>query len=205
MSVEIKDEDMKQELRYQSAFSVLVSERIASEQVDLTKLNQSDFELAALLSLNKSAECKAVGRKMGIQTPKVTMVEVEDESWAELHKLPKSPVHILEEVLDQTPNSRQEVPSIHEVKQRKPTIEEVEDEFWEEYYRILKSSKHIMEDNFQEADTELRESHFSRSDIPTSKDFSTNSDDPLMEDLAHHPPQLEPPPTDQDKPIRLPK
>lgn len=43
------------------------------------------------------------------------------------------------------------------------------------------------------------------SDIPIPKDFSMNSDDPPMKFFAHHPPPLRPPPTDQDKPIQLPK
>ena len=208
MSVEAEDEITEQEIMYQSAFSVLVSKRIASEQVDLTKFNQSDFELAALLSLSKEdlgVDRKAVGRKMGILTPKVTMVEIEDESWAELRKLPKSPVHILEEISDKIPNLRQEAPSISEIKRQKPTVEEVEDKFWEEYYKIPKSSEYILEDGFHKVDTKFKESHFSHSGIPIPRDFSTNSDDPPTENLAHHLPPLRPPPTDQDKPIRLPK
>ena len=205
MSVETDNEASEQELMYQSAFSVLVSERIASEQVDLAKFNQSDFESAALLSLSTKdsrTEHKPVGRKMGITAPKVTMVEIEDESWAELGALPKSPVHILEEILDKTLEPAQEVPKVPQLEKRKPTIEEIEDEFWEEYYKIPKSSDHILEDAFPENNVEFKESHFSRTDIPIPKDFSTNSDDP-PDKISHGLPPPGPPPMDQDKPIRL--
>lgn len=90
---------------YQNAFSILVSERIAAEQVDLAKFNQSDVELAALLSLNSEdsdSEHKTVRGKKGISIPKVTVVEIEDESWADLRKLPKSSAHILEEIVEET-------------------------------------------------------------------------------------------------------
>lgn len=73
---------------YQSAFSVLVSERIASEQVNLSKFNQLDFESAALLSLSEedlSPERKTVRVKERTPTPKVTMVEIEDESRGQSH------------------------------------------------------------------------------------------------------------------------
>ena len=56
--VEIKDET-EAKMLYQSTFSVLVSERIASKQVNLCKLKQMDFELAALMILaNQGMECK---------------------------------------------------------------------------------------------------------------------------------------------------
>jgi len=212
MSVQTDNENTEQEIMYQSAFSVLVSERIAAEQVDLTKFNQSDFEVAALLSLNRedlNTECKAIGGKRGAPTLKVTVEEVKDESWMELRKLPKSPAHVLEEILDETSELKQEpeVPSIPKIEQHKPTIEEVEDKFWEEYYKIPKSNRHTMEDSFIKAHTEFKESHFSCSDTSSPKDFSTNSDDPLTDSdkFIHHPPPLKPPPTDQDKPIRLSK
>jgi len=58
MSVEIND-DTEAKMLYQSAFSVLVLERIASEQVDLCKLEQMDFESAALTILaNQGTERK---------------------------------------------------------------------------------------------------------------------------------------------------
>ena len=209
MSVKTDCETSEEEMLYQSTFSVLVSERIASEQVDLYKFNQSDFESAALLSLSEedlSPEHKTVRVKERTPTPKVTMVEIEDESWAESRNLPKSPVHVLEEILEKTSELKQEAPSKPEIKQQKPTVEEVEDEFWGEYYKIPKSDRHILDDALNEANPEVKESHFSHSDIPTPKDFSMNSDDPPTENsFTHHLPPLRPPPTDQDKPIRLPK
>jgi len=119
MSVEMENKDSEQEIMYQSAFSVLVSKRITSEQIDLAKFNQSDFEVEALLSLNKedvSTEHKARSGKMRTPMPKVTVEEVEDESWMELQNLPKSLVHILEEILDETLEQGQEVPSTPKIQ-----------------------------------------------------------------------------------------
>ena len=188
---EATDEDTETEMMYQSAFSVLISERLASEKAHLDKLNNQDFESAVLLTLaNQRTERKTGEGITHVTTPKVTVEEVEDESWAALRKLPKSTHYIMEET---------ELKAVDEIKDppetpaSKVSMEEVEDEFWQEYYKLPKSPHHVLDDNWSDEEV-LKESNFTK---------AQNQDEPLSENLPHHLPPMEPPPTNHGKPIRL--
>ena len=94
---------------YQSAFSILLSQRLATSQIDLNRV-KSDFEAAvhyedinAFSVENSVNERKPEGRRQ------VTVQEIEDEAWLEAHSKPKSLKHLLynvnEEVEEERPAS----------------------------------------------------------------------------------------------------
>ena len=209
MSIEIEDET-EAELLYQSAFSVLVSERIASEQVDLSKLDRTDFEVAALLTLTtQGTERKTAKQQVDSKVCKVTMEEIKDESWITFRKLPKSPTQILEETEIEKPkrDKREEVtqePRVTQAKARpsKVSIEEIKDEYWQDYYKMPKSSIHVLEDNSPEP-CEVKESLFTHEDEESMFEDFSDKENPLPHSPNLPPPLPGPPPT--EKPVRLPK
>ena len=91
---------------YQSAYGILLSQCLASSQIDLDRV-KSDFE-AAIHSDNLSKlkvegnanECKSKGRR------RVTVQEVEDESWLEARSKPKSSKHLLYNVNEEANEER---------------------------------------------------------------------------------------------------
>jgi hypothetical protein len=132
---------------YQSAFGILLSQRLASMQVDESKIQQGFDEAAHCdQTIVVSSGCKSkVKARIACKT---TIEEVEDEFWEEERNRPKSASHILCHASDKEPlnlNTVEErpAPSKHPTKQT--TIEEIEDEAWEAHHRKPKSSKHIME------------------------------------------------------------
>jgi hypothetical protein len=82
---------------YQSAYGILLSQRVASLQVDRAKLDnqEADFKSAVCSSMSNQS-CHR--RKTGV--PPVSMVEVEDEAWEEHRNRPKSHTHVLQSVTD---------------------------------------------------------------------------------------------------------
>jgi len=163
MSVEINNET-EAKMLYQSTFSVLVSERIASEQVDLCKLEQMDCESAALMILaNQGMEHKTVKDWVTPQSQKVTIEEIGDKVWIEFRNSLKSLSHIIE------------------------SVKEIEDEFWHDYYNLPKSSVHILESDSPEP-YKMKESLFTHE----NKDpMSINIDE--LENPNLPPPLPEPP------------
>ena len=83
---------------YQSAYSILLSQRVASMQVDQSKL-EKDFKSAVCSSVNNQTYYK---RKTGVSPGKATvsMEEIEDEFWEEYRNRPKSPTCILQPAND---------------------------------------------------------------------------------------------------------
>ena len=188
---EAAEQEDETEMMYQSAFSVLISERLASEQVHLDKLDNQDFESAVLLTLtSQGTERKTSKGEVKTRSPNVTIEEIEDESWAILKKLPKSIHHILEETESETVNEVKDPPR---ASKPKVEIEEIEDESWQEYYKLPKSPHHVLDDEWTDKET-LKESHFTKAHDKDSSPF---------ENSPHQPPLTEPPPTDHGKPIRL--
>ena len=160
MSNEVAEEDAETEIIYQSAFSALVSERLASEQVHLDKLHDQDFESAVLQTFaSRGGGRKTSKGDVQVTTPRVTIEEIEDESWAALNKLPKSAHHILEEIESEVVNQIKDPPGIS--KPPKASMEEVEDEFWQEYYSLPKSFHHVLDDNWSDEEL-LKESHHAK-------------------------------------------
>ncbi|KIK05316.1 hypothetical protein K443DRAFT_91526, partial [Laccaria amethystina LaAM-08-1] len=79
---------------YQSAYSILLSQRVASLQVDHTKL-EKDFKSAVCNSTSNQSYHRRKAEKSPARAT-VSIEEVEDEHWEEHRKRPKSHAHILE-------------------------------------------------------------------------------------------------------------
>ena len=79
---------------YQSEYGILLSQRLASMQVDESKIRQ-DFEVATHCDQTNVtvSGCKSEERAVAAYT--TTIEEVEDECWEEERKLPKANVHVL--------------------------------------------------------------------------------------------------------------
>ena len=145
---------VKDDEPYQSAYGILLSQRLASMQVDESKLHQQDFEEAAhddrsriALSARKSEE-KAWGAN------KTAIEEIEDEFWDEQRRRQKANHHILfhindkesadsDAVKEQIPLTKHPTPKSSPA--RKVSVEEVEDEAWDAYRKKPKSPKHLLE------------------------------------------------------------
>ena len=92
---------------YQSAFSILLSQRLASSQIDLNRV-QSDCEAAVHCeNINASSIKKSVDEHKSEGRQQVTVQELEDESWLEARLKPKSLSYLLynmnEEVEEERP------------------------------------------------------------------------------------------------------
>ena len=99
---------------YQAAFSILLSQRLATSQIDLEQV-KSDFEAAVLLNENHTTSVEVVenGHKTG-ESYKATMEEVEDVDILQARKKPKSEKHLLYHVDEE---KQQEKP----IKTKHPT------------------------------------------------------------------------------------
>lgn len=106
---------------YQSAYSILLSQRVTSMQVDQAKLGE-DFKSAVCSSVSDQSY---YGRKTGAQPKRTTVSveEIEDEFWEEDRNRPKNYVRIMQTVDDldsayeNSPESRP-APSKHPTAQR---------------------------------------------------------------------------------------
>ena len=80
---------------YQTAFSILLSQRLATSQIDFEKV-KSDFEAAVLLNENDTPSVEVVekGHKTR-ERRKTTMEEVEDVDVLQARQKPKSERHLL--------------------------------------------------------------------------------------------------------------
>ena len=129
---------------YQSAYGILLSQRVASMQVDESKISQG-FETAIQQDRLTpiSAECKSV--EPAKSAANVAVEEIEDEFWEEERQKPKATSHILFHV-DEEVELEGEAKTPPQTKHpTKPvTIEEVEDEEWEAHRNRPKSPKHIL-------------------------------------------------------------
>ena len=88
------------ERTYRTAYSILLNQRLGGEVVNQThleeSLHQQDFKVASFLSQTREAS-KSRGRESR-NSERISVEEIEDESWAEYLAKPKSTAHILEEV-----------------------------------------------------------------------------------------------------------
>ena len=217
-------ESEKEDEYYHSAYSILLSQRVASMQVDHSKFNQ-DFDSAILNSstTRTTVGCKSSGIPSEDRRP--ALVEVEDEFWREERLHPKSAnflmYHIddLEAVeLDATktrlPPSKHPTDKKDSVernagdfeptkpqKRRAVLVEEVEDEATVAQREKPKSPKHLLVPIDEEDD-------------PPDHPISDEGSVPVELKEGHHassrhhgnqsPPLTDlPPPPPDSKPIRL--
>ena len=114
---------------YQSAYSILLSQRLASSQIDLDRV-KSDFNAAVHCDEvdTPSVEGSVIGRKSG-ERRGVTVQEVEDESWLEACSKPKALKHLLyhvnEEVEDERPLSTKHPTATETENSPSPAVEEI--------------------------------------------------------------------------------
>ena len=202
---------------YQSAYSILLSQRVASMQVDPTKLNQ-DFDAAILRSSNDrmARGCRSGG--ISLRGRETAMEEVEDEFWEEERCRPKS-VKLLMYQIDDSEAAEMDVPRTKhptqnddsrgksnatttpsKPKARMPvTVEEIEDEELIAQREKPKSPRHLLESLHEEDDTPNQ---------PSGEDSSTQEQKEVHHTSRskddHAPPLMDlPPPPPDSKPIRL--
>ena len=97
-----KDSEMEESDKlYQSAYGILLSQRLASSQIDFDRV-KSDFESAVHPSDTTalSVEGAKSGHKTG-EKRQVDVEEVEDEFWAEYRAKPKAPDRVLLDILEE--------------------------------------------------------------------------------------------------------
>ena len=183
---------------YQSAFSILLSQRLASSQIDLERV-KSDFESAVHPSDVTALSVEgARSERKTVEKHQVNVENIEDESWERSHALETSNKHSLvhtnEEPKEDAPPATKH-PTQNLSRNMPSFMEEVEDEFWAEYRAMPKSLSHILTDALEE-ETILSERNVYNSE--------TVRDVPDTKDLEHDETPF-PPPLKELKPVRMPK
>ena len=193
---------------YQSAYSILLSQRVASMQVDETKL-ESDFKSAIRVEFGNQTDVECKTRDAFVGHAKVSIEEVEDEYCALERDKPKSPTHLLihideEERLPDVPDKHDRPsPTKHPTWKPKVVIEEIEDESWRIHQAKPKSAKHLLEEVHANNDEDSAdEEHISANVGQKRKEESYAEGNSFVdtETTADIPP-----PPNIDKPIRLSK
>ena len=222
-SVEVEKEDKY----YHSAYSILLSQKVASMQVDHSKLKQ-DFDPAILKSsTNRTTEgCKS--DEVPVGNGKLELEEVEDKFWKEDRERPKAAKFLMYHVDDQEAAESDPVevkpqPTKHPStsddlqgqtngttdrseppKTRRPvTVEEVEDEAFIAQRRKPKSPRHLLVSIDDEDDSSEKRPGENRSAPSEQKEVHHTS---MTESDNHQPPPISlPPPPSDTKPTRLHK
>ena len=188
---------------YQSAYGILLSQRIAASQIDVNRL-QPGFEAAVH---EEEASVFITGRignghKTGGRH-KTTIEEVEDESVMAARSKEKSTTHTLIHVSelhkDERPQRPKHPPSPC-VQDRRASCVEVVDEFWEEHSAQPKSHVHVL---INETDAEAVDNGTTPiTGTPVTSDVNVPAE--ANSYTATHDTCLPPPPKDL-KPIRMSK
>ena len=152
-SYQNEKESMQEEELYQSAYGVLLSQKVASMQIDESKLAQ-DFKKAFRIESVQQidGECKA--REVCVGHARVSMEEIEDEYFVMDRSKPKSRTHLLVHVDDENElpdiqdKRKRSPPTKHSTRRQEVAIEEVEDESWQAYQMKPKAAKHVLEDEY---------------------------------------------------------
>lgn len=174
---------------YQTAFSILLSQRLAASQIDMDQV-KSDFEAAVLLSENDipSVEIVKEERKTG-ENYRVTVEEVEDEAILQAHDKVKAEKHLLYHI---TEDQQPEKPS----KTKHPTLSDDHPD--------SESSHHtpITPDGDEDCleTEETRRNVFVTEQGPSTKLEATDTEDFTSSQDASMPP-----PPKELKPIRMSK
>ena len=180
---------------YQSAFSILLSQRLATSQIDLNQV-KSDFKTAVHCDdFNAlSVEGNVNERKTG-ERRKVSVQEIEDESWLEARSKPKSSRHLLYSVNEEMEEERPPI-----VKH--PTAKSEEPVFSRDNSRSEQSSTGSSE-SVDKTAVPVKEEQVSA----LTSESSAETFGKVSPQGPEHPPtsvQLPPPPK-PIKPVRMPK
>lgn len=136
----------KNDEAYQSAYGILLSQRIVSMQVDDSKLSQG-FDKATHNDLTAviAGGCKSESKARNVN--RATIEEIEDEYWQEERNRPKAEslmLHHVDDIVSPALVVEIERPSPSKHPTKRPTIEEIEDEYEEEHRNKPKSPKHLL-------------------------------------------------------------
>ena len=192
---------------YQSAYGALLSQRVASMQVDETKLGQ-DFRRAIHIESVRQTDDECKAREAFVGHVQVSMEEIEDEDHVAERNKPKSPTHLLIHVdEDKLPDTQDKCkhpsPTKHPMQKQKVVIEEIEDESWKAYRMKPKSMKHILDNECLSNGENCIEEEFvtAHTSQKQREELLAETDDIVetarITDI--------PPPLKIDKPIRLHK
>lgn len=198
---------------YQSTYGILLSQRLASMQVDDSKLQQG-FDEATRSDPDTTIAGVCKSKTTARAADKVCMEEVEDEYWQEERNRPKSESLLLhhadKEIMPAlTVETERPQPSKH--PSRRTTIEEVEDKSVEAHRSKPKSQRHLLigiDEVDDVPDSSQRQSH---NQNQTAEEVSckqalhsetTTGDDITVET---HTPSASLPPPSREEPFHLKK
>ena len=200
-NIEKEPETEESDKLYQSAYSILLSQRLASTQIDLDRLS-SDFESAVRLSnvTALSVEGAISERKTG-ESRQMDVEEIVDEAVEIANAMKTSEKYLL--IHESEAHEKEPLPAIKHPAQtpRKAapiSMEEVEDDFWDEYRSKPKSTNHILEENLlatEEANEPTRTVHTS---VTETFHTAKSSEHPETSIPLPSPPK-------EIKPVRMPK
>ena len=196
----IEKADEEEDMLYQSAYSILLSQRLVSSQIDLERA-KSDFETAAHCDDvdTPSVEGSVNGHKSG-EKRRVIVEELEDEACLEARLKPKSWKHLLYNVSEEMesekpPSTKHPTPPS---KDRPPTTT---DEMTADYQTGPRSSEQIPTPSERD---EPFTNEYATAFVSENKGRNVYEDKPLTCSEPLQSQQLPPPPKDS-KPVRVPK
>ena len=132
---------------YQSAYGILLSQRVAAAQIDLNRI-QSDFDSAVRKEEANAFIAGRIGseRKTG-EHREITVEEIDDESTIAARAKKKSTVHVLIHESECHEDERPQLskhPTSTLVPDRQASCVEIEDESWAEHRARPKSEIHVL-------------------------------------------------------------
>lgn len=200
-NIEKEPEMEESDKLYQSTYSILLPQRLASTQIDLNRLSP-DFKSAVRLSnvTALSVEGAISERKTG-ESRQVDIEEIVDEAVEMANAMKTSLKYLL--IHESEAHEEEPLPAIKHPAQtpRKATpvsVEEVEDDFWDKYRTKLQSTSHILEENLlatEEANEPTRTVHTSVTETSCTAKSSEHPETSIPL----------PPPPKEIKPVRMPK
>ena len=136
----------KSDKAYQSAYGILLTQRLASMQVDDSKLHQG-FEGAIRSDPTTviAGGCKTESKARGVS--RVVMEEIEDEHWQEERDRPKAEsllLHHVDDMVTQALTVESERPPLRKHPTPTSTLEEIEDEHVQAQRIKPKSRRHLL-------------------------------------------------------------
>ena len=131
---------------YQSAYGILLSQRLASMQIDDSKVQQG-FDKAACSDLGTAIVSGCKSEPTARVANKVTVEEVEDEYWQIERSRPKAEsllLHHVDDAIKPALAVTPERPQPNKHPTRSASIEEIEDESMEAHHIKPKSQRHLL-------------------------------------------------------------
>lgn len=188
---------------YQTAFSILLSQCLATSQIDLDRVNM-DFDTAVLhdeVDISQSVELIANEHKSG-ERHRTTIEEVDDDANLEAHNKLKSEKHLLyhiDEDLQQDEPSMTKHPTQSPRQHQQTPLEKINHGF-QSQHQTESESRHPILTTFDNEEIRQEAEEVERN-IYVSEQKS-------MADLGNHPINLDaplPPPPKEGRPIRMTK